>query len=770
MRKYKLEIITAAVFLLLGICCIQSYRKHVDFRIFGFEELTVSDDLTVRTDNVYLTVDPEVSDRDKGIVETPAMFLEKGKYNFAVSYETDSDDNVVRIVSDTTQDADGNVGVVYAESALDPAQSRAALQVEFDQDVTNLHIRILAEEGSLTIREVVYRNLKKYTDPLVFYVLFVLLAVYMYCVWRYQKKSENSRIFDISGYILFLSFLATLPLMNDFLPWGHDLDFHLARIEGTARALRYGQFPVRLNPVQNSGYGYASPVMYPSLFIYIPAVLRLLGLSLMNCYKVLIFIVNLLTAVCSYISCKKVWKDHRIGMAGCALYMMGAYRITNLYIRASLGEALAMAFLPLIFWGIYEILYRDHNKWPVAALGFSFVMQSHVLSTEIYGIIVLPVVLISIFCIHDKLIRIGKLCLVGAVTVACNLWFLLPFLEYLVRGRFTVLESDIYMPDRTAYLSQVFGNFLSDCFGPSLPLGSTQGETPLSLGLSSLLGAAFLLYVLARYRNVIEKSEQLNRMRRMGLCIAGLASLNLAMSLWILPWDILISYEPLLKGLRTIQYMWRFLGPSLFLFCCAALSGIAIWTQIHSDNSMRLVSGVILGAIILGCPFMDIVLNASTYPGKEYVANSNYTDTLYYYDSDDIDCGKIRGNRVTFEDATGISCKNMIRMGSSLTADILTDADINGNYIELPLYYYPGYRAYLGGEEIVVESGEKGVVRVRIPHLDGGKQYRLSVRFEEPAGWKIADAVSVCSLTGCLCAGLLYLINRKGKKIGQKTA
>ena len=180
MRKYKLEIITAAVFLLLGICCIQSYRKHVDFRIFGFEELTVSDDLTVRTDNVYLTVDPEVSDYNKGIVETPAMFLEKGRYNFAVSYETDSDDNVVQIVSDTSQDADGNVGVVYAESALDPAQSRAALQVEFDQDVTNLHIRILAEEGSLTIREVVYRNLKKYTDPLVFYVLFVLLAVYMY--------------------------------------------------------------------------------------------------------------------------------------------------------------------------------------------------------------------------------------------------------------------------------------------------------------------------------------------------------------------------------------------------------------------------------------------------------------------------------------------------------------------------------------------------------------------------------------------------------------
>lgn len=770
MRKYKLEIITAAVFLLLGICCIQLYRQHVDFRIFRFEELTVSDDLQARTDDVYLIVNPEVSDRDKGILETPAMFLEKGRYNFAVSYETDSDDNVIQIVSDTSQDADGNVGVIYAESALDPSQSRAALQVEFDQDVTDLYIRILVGSHSLKIREVVYRNLKKYTDPLVFYVFFVLLAVYMYCAWSYQKKNENSRIFDISGYILFFSFLTTLPLMSDFLPRGHDLDFHLARIEGTARALRYGQFPVRLNPVQNSGYGYASPVMYPSLFIYISAVLRLLGLSLMNCYKVLIFIVNLLTAVCSYVGFTKVWKDRRIGMAGCALYMMGAYRITNLYTRASLGEALAMAFLPLIFWGIYEILYRDHNKWPVAALGFSLVLQSHVLSTEIYGMIVLPVVLISIFRIHDKLIRIGKLCLAGAVTVVCNLWFLLPCLEYLLKARFNVLDLDVYVPDRTAYLAQAFGNFLPDYLGPSLPLGSTQGEMPLSVGLGSVFGIIFMVYVLSQYRNVIEKSRSLGAVKKMGLYTAALAVLTLAASMWILPWDILCSYEFILKGLKIIQYMWRFLGPSLFFFCCATLCGIAIWLQVNSEKGSTFILVVILIAITLGWPFMDAVLDADTYPGKEYAANTNYTDNLYYYDYDDIDCGKIRGNRVTFEDATGISCKNMIRMGSSLTADILTDADINGNYIELPLYYYPGYRAYLDGEEIVVESGEKGVVRVRIPHLDGGKQYRLSVRFEEPAGWKIADAVSVCSLAGCLCAGLLYLINRKGKKIGQKTA
>ena len=147
-----------------------------------------------------------------------------------------------------------------------------------------------------------------------------------------------------------------------FLINGHDLKFHLARIEGVADALKQGQFPVHINPTQANGYGNASATMYPQFFIYFPAVLRLTNLSLLNTYKVLIFLINLITALCAWIGFKNVWKSRKAGYIGCAIYMMGLYRLDDLYIRAAIGEALALAFLPIVFWGMYEILFADKKK------------------------------------------------------------------------------------------------------------------------------------------------------------------------------------------------------------------------------------------------------------------------------------------------------------------------------------------------------------------------------------------------------------------------
>lgn len=209
---------------------------------------------------------------------------------------------------------------------------------------------------------------------------------------------------------------------------------------------------MRLNPVQASGYGYASSIMYPQLFLYPPTSLRLCGLSLMNCYKVLVFIINLLTAICAYIGFKGVWKDRYIGAAGCVLYMMGLYRMDNIYIRASLGEALAMAFLPLFFWGMYELLFGDNKKWLIAAIGFSLVLQSHILSVGISCLITLAVFVVSLFFIDEKIRRIIATGIAAGVILLCNLWFIVPFLQY-SKEEFTVFNMNVYVPNSTAYLS-----------------------------------------------------------------------------------------------------------------------------------------------------------------------------------------------------------------------------------------------------------------------------------------------------------------------------
>lgn len=754
MRRYKVEIAIIVVLLFCGIISVKIYREHSDVRLFSSYDLSVSENLVYSISQGILSVEALTGDAGVGILESPGMCLEQGDYVFAINYNTDSQSNVVQLVSDTSMDAEGNIGIVYTESVLDPQQGRVRLEVEFEQDVTDLRIRILVADGNLAIDEMVYWNCRNYRDPVIFYLLYSILIIYLYFIYNYQKKNANSRLFDVNCLIFFCAFLTTLPLMNDFLTWGHDIAFHLARIEGIARALKYGQFPVRINPVQAMGYGNASSVMYPQLFLYFPALLRLCGFSLMNCYKVLVFTINLLTAICTYISFKGVWKDRYIGAAGCILYMMGLYRIDNIYIRASLGEALAMAFLPLIFWGMYELLFGDYKKWYIAAIGFSLILQSHVLSTGICGLVTLVLFLASLFFINEKIRRIIATGIAAGVTLLCNLWFIVPFLQYSGED-FKVFNQIHDIPGRTAYLSQVFSDF-QVTLGKSEGLGSTQGEMPLTVGLSSFLGVLFFIYVLRIYKGEIEKDNQLGRVKTIGICTGVIAGALLFCSLWIIPWEVLEADDILLSGANTIQYMWRFLGPAIFFFCCVTLAGVKIWFRFNPKLKSHMFFIIVLLSIILGWPSIDATLEANTYPAKEYVANSNYSDDLYSYEGSNMVSVYERGNMISFQDETGMHCLNMLKEGSSLSADLMADMDMESNYVDIPFYYYPGYRVFLDDIELQIEQGEYGVLRAVLPSLESGKAYHLRAFFAEPTIWKIADWVSILSLICCICLFVIY--------------
>lgn len=166
----------------------------------------ISEDLVYSTTVDTLSVEALPENDGVGIVEGPGICLEQGNYTFAFGYNTDSQANIVQLVSDTSMDKEGNVGVVYAESALDPQQERVRLDVEFEQDATNLHVRVLFAGESLKIETISCRNYQKHRDPIIFYLLYSLLVVYSYFISRYQKKNKASRLFNINCLIFISSF------------------------------------------------------------------------------------------------------------------------------------------------------------------------------------------------------------------------------------------------------------------------------------------------------------------------------------------------------------------------------------------------------------------------------------------------------------------------------------------------------------------------------------------------------------------------------------
>ena len=145
-------------------------------------------------------------------------------------------------------------------------------------------------------------------------------------------------------YIIFI-IAVSIPLMNDFLIRGHDIYFHLMRIEGLAQGMQNGQFPVKIQPVWYDDYGYAVSVFYGDLFVYLAAFLRLLGFSLQNAYKGYLVFCNMATLMIAGYSFGKIFRNPYIGAFGGFLYSMSAYRLVNLYTRGAVGEYTGMMFL-----------------------------------------------------------------------------------------------------------------------------------------------------------------------------------------------------------------------------------------------------------------------------------------------------------------------------------------------------------------------------------------------------------------------------------------
>ncbi len=291
--------------------------------------------------------------------------------------------------------------------------------------------------------------------------------------------------------VVAIALFASMPLLFSGIYDGHDLFFHLNRIEGIASGLRAGQFPVRIHASTLLGYGYAAPQFYPELFLYIPAVLRNLGVSLAASVRVFELMINLATAAVCYFSARGVFHERRIALGATALYTLCSYRISNLYVRATLGESLAMIFFPLLLFAMVEVLTRDERRWPLLALAMTGIFMSHLLSTLFAAALC---ALAALLC-AKRLIREPRRILACAkaalLFVLCSAWFLVPFLDFARAGINTSVA--VMAGEHVLRPGAFFVGFPGQ--NPDLPYEATDFAYTVGVvpGLALMLGCGLLL-------------------------------------------------------------------------------------------------------------------------------------------------------------------------------------------------------------------------------------------------------------------------------------
>ncbi|MFI3213932.1 MAG: hypothetical protein R3Y24_11365 [Eubacteriales bacterium] len=759
--KYIKYIVFIALYLI--ICFSGLGNKEADWALKQYllsdftieeevQENIVMDETNIDKGGVLVLTEENTTFRGE-VATTPIYYFEKGSYIFAIEYETDNEANYCEVFSATTLDEEGNLGKVYARYTLDPSEDRIRMEVEFEQDVINIQVRVFYEEGSLTVKEGALRTISTYNDTY-FYIavnLIVLIGMVVIFLWNKKKYKQEDKILAII-FVGGLTIASSLPILNDFLIHGHDLQFHLARIEGTYRGLITGQFPVRINTVQTVGYGYASPVMYPQLFIYLAAALRLVGVSLITSYKALLIVINLLTVIISYFVAKRITNSTLAGLVGSTLYTMSIYRLIDLYTRAALGEVLAIAFLPLIIYGMYEILVGNEKKWIWATLGYTFVFQSHLLSVELaaaFSVIALVTCILKVFKEKARMIALIK---AATLTVIINLWTIIPLLSF-SRLDFMIFDADRDLQDSGLYLIQLFSTFMGTT-GKNKSLGIIAGEMPLSVGGIFFVGILFFAYV--QYEEKKKNDVSNMKLIQLGNWMLLLGSVSLYLSTNFFPWQLLQTNEILNLLISPLQFPWRLLGFATLFFTITSIIGVRIYVQNKGATGRVITFAMCMVIVASSMYFIDGTMQVETVYDKGELADTEDTDPLYLYNGDALTTYSLRGEAVTASEGSQIKLLNYQKEGLYVSVDVVIKEYQEGAYVEVPLYAYPVYSATYNGVEIDVMRGTDNVVRVMIPNEDG----ELCVFYEEPFLWKIGNIISLVSIV----AWVVYEVLKRMKK------
>lgn len=657
---------------------------------------------------------------EKNITEySPSLSLNKGNYEFSVRSNAGS--GIKLNVSALTKEN------LYS-TELSGSDTNFTLELK-----ENLNGITFKTEGNTPALHRVYvkSNSLLYTDTIFVSVAIVLFLLFILWMKQSDPNNEKAAIF----IVLSAAIVASYPLFTSYLYFGHDINFHLWRIEGIADGLRAGQFPVRIHPTHNNGYGYITASVYPELFMYFPAILRLLGVTLATSYKSLLFVMNVLTALIMYYSVKDLTKSRFAATISSVLYTLATWRLFGLYARAALGEAMVMTFLPLVVLGLYHIIKGDKSKWYILAIAYTCVFQTHVITTVLTAILS---VIIALIFIKDCLSEKRWLAILKALltTLLLNLWYLVPFVRYyfsldmLIRQPVTNTEffGNAIIP------AELF-NIFNDSFGYSLLLPSgIRGNMSLSLGFTV---SACLIFTIGYF--IFNKKKDIcdYKFTKVYL-LCGIGFLFAATSLF--PWQLLQQQALFNKFAALVRMPWRFLSVATPLIVLA--TGFAASKYTLSQTAKKTLIFTIcavstLFMVHLGTTFTTSIGTAIEKCQTPSVDGSIGLDKEYLV----IGTDETKLTPDTYTTSKNVKVESFAKSGTTVKFTI--DKAVPGAYVEVPLLYYPGYSAKdENGTKLDVVNGSNNVLRVNLS--TSGKN--ITIKYKGFIYFRIAEIISLLTL------------------------
>ena len=559
------------------------------------------------------------------------------------------------------------------------------------------------------------------------YIIIILL--FSITLYFYITKKIRMPLFVLVIVISIMS----IPILNEYgMKNLYDVNFHTLRYFGLANSFNQ-PFPYRINYVNL--YGGQDPIMYPYVTLYVPVFIsKIFHIGLLPAVNIAKLLLNLLTGFLFYYSAKDMFDDEEAAFYGSIVYVLYQFGLSARYVVGATGEILAYCVAPLLVCGFCNIYFKNYKKWWVFVIAASLMFQSHMMSTVIYFMILVLMGLIFIKNIIQDKNRVIALVKAISLTVFINLWTLVP-----------IIYEILFVDFQPTFKKIEFNTKMSTVFDFSLKSHYNLGPSVI-FGLSITL-IYILIIIIKKIRNTKNYTLSFNDKLFIAMSIIG----GVVFYITFNPYPVKkISEIHIVKSfLLTMQHWYRLYV--IFLPLLAMQTGYVVKKIVDSKSKkvfllkLALILLITLPAVF---KYVQYAMNTKTFTNiaipistNEYCL-SNTSLKAHLYDgmiiksSDNVD--------FTFE-RKDIHYKFNYKVSNFVP---------NKEYIEVPLFAYPVYRAYdENNNDIKIARGDNNLIRI---YLDRAEGY-FEVNQYEPWPWFLADILSFFTLL--LCAA--YLIRRR---------
>lgn len=555
-----------------------------------------------------------------------------------------------------------------------------------------------------------------------------------------EKILRNRNLIDFL-IIIFVVILIGIPLLNSKLDVYFDDGIqHIARAYGTEEAIKENfLFPNIISSFSNS-YGYSWNLFYGPLTTYGIIAIKFIVRNYIVAYKIFVLIFLFLSGYFMYKFMKNLTRNSEVALLASILYMSFPYHLTDLYTRNAIGEFTSFAFIPLVFWGLYNLLNTSDKNYylTVGAVGLILTHNLSTVITAIFGFIYLVV---NIDKLKDSKVRkklLINICFILLVTS----FYWVPLLETKFSANYQVYEQGMMSTsEKTAghslNLTQLF-------------VTSNDGSAYVfELGPHILIMLAFSVMALNSLKPELKKTY-------IFLLTCGLVTLWMATKYF--PW----KYLP--EQFSIIQFPWRMLMMSAFFLSAVCAMNMGTIIKKFSIKDVLVLSIISILYILAFCNILTVYsgeklenienINMGNVTGKEYetvagIAKAEYLPVnayknRFYVASREKGIYVLNGKAII---------ENESKDGYKYVAD-LTTGDAEYTIFELPYIYYPGYEVRLDGMLTKTFETENGFLGIAMGKEDSAK---LEVDYTGTIAMKISMFISITSFIGLT----IYIFKRR---------